>query len=187
MNVSVLSNVPNLKEESFQQISIANPNEIGVGTVFIKRHIHVPDGFEFVPAVFSKGWQVIHGMDASVVEKRLREQGWSFSFVVPAITSTAYGLRSKGILRRAVKRVLDKVEDLGMNALEIISLEVRRFAGLDWVKVVAHPRQISDSAFLHPFDSMARDPRVWEPQIFDPYRDMKRKLSLKKYPGMSGR
>lgn len=186
MNTSVVSNVP-LKEESFRQISIADSSELAVGTVFIKRHTRVPDEFEFEAAVFSKGWQVIHGMDASVIEMRLREHSWSFSFVVPAITSSAYGLRSKGILRRALKRALDKVEELGMNAMEIRSLELRKFAGLDWVKVVAHPRQVSDTVFLHPFDLLKRDPRVWEPQTFDPYRDMKRRLSLEQYPGLSGR
>jgi hypothetical protein len=187
MNVSVDSNVPQLKEEFFQEISVAEPKEITAGTVFIKRHTSMPNGFELDSRRFSRGWRVLHGMDASGIEKHLRGKGWSFSFVVPAVSVTAWGLRSKDIVRRTFERVLREVEELGLNAIEVTSLEVRRVAWLNWVKVVAHPRQISDSVFLHPFDAKKRDPRVWEPQIFDPYGDLKRKLSPKKYPGMSGR
>jgi hypothetical protein len=186
-NVPILSNVPRLKEDSFQQISIADPKEITAGTIFIKRHTPMPNGFELESKSFSRGWQVLHGMDAHAVEKHLRRNGWSFSFVTPAVIAKAWGLRSNGIVRRSLERVMRQVEELGLNAIEVTSLEVRSFAWLNWVKVAAHPRQLSDSVFLHPFDAKKRDPRVWKPEIFDPYRDLRRKLSLKKYPGMSGR
>jgi hypothetical protein len=187
MNVSVANSVRQVKEVFVRQISIADPKEITPGTVFIRRHTRLPHSFEVESKRFSRDWQVLQGVSASAVEKHLRDFGWSFSFVVPTITAGAFGRRSKSVLRRAVDRALGEVGELRLNAMEVESLKVRRLAGLDWVKVVGHPRQVSDSVFLHPFDSRKRDPRVWKPQTFDPYRDLRRKLSLEKYPGLSGR
>jgi hypothetical protein len=187
MNVSVANSVRQVKEVFVRQISIADPKEITPGTVFIRRHTLLPHSFEVESKRFSRDWQVLQGVSASAVEKHLRDHGWSFSFVAPTITAGAFGRRSKSLLRPAVDRALSEVGELGFNAMEIESLEVRRLAGLGRVKVVGHPRQVSDSVFLHPFDLKKRNPRVWEPQTFDPYRDLRRKLSLEKYPGLSGR
>jgi hypothetical protein len=186
-SLSVDSSIPRLQDVLVRQISIADREEIKPGTIFIERHTRLPLSLEVESKRFSRDWQVLHGANASAIEKHLRDIGWSFSFVVPAVTASACGASSKSRVRTAVNRALQKIRELGLNAMEVGSLEVRSLAGLIYVKLLAYPRQVSDSVFLYPFDASKRSPRLWGPQTFDPYRDLRRKLSLTKYPGMSGR
>ena len=69
--------------------------------------------------------------------------------------------RSKA-LRSALKKIVSTTEAQNFNALEIVEVTTRRFLGLHYAKVVAHPRHIKRSPFLRDLDPYHVSRNVWD-------------------------
>jgi len=64
------------------------------------------------------------------------------------VSATAFGSDLEKTTRRAVKKVLASMKLDRLNCLEIAQVVVKRFLGLLYVTVSAHPRHIQQSMFL---------------------------------------
>jgi len=78
--------------------------------------------------------------------------GWHFFFVVPEISFSALSFHPGRALRAALKKVFAGVKAQDQNALEIVEITRKRFLGLNYVRVEAHPRHIKGSPFLRDLD-----------------------------------
>ncbi len=72
--------------------------------------------------------------------------------------ATAVGSDLERTTRRAIKKVVASMELDGFNCLEIAQVAVKRFLGLPYVTVSAHPRHIQESIFLF----HAKRPAEWD-------------------------
>jgi hypothetical protein len=96
------------------------------------------------------------------LERRLREAGWHFFFVVPAITTAALAFDRSRALRKAQQHLIGKVEARNLNALQIAEVRIWRFWPLYYARIVAHPRHIRNSPFLGDLDPRRRSHRLWD-------------------------
>lgn len=100
--------------------------------------------------------------DAWWLERRLREAGWHFFFVVPAITTTALAFDRSRALHKAQQQLIRKVEARNLNALQITEVRIWRFWRLHHARIVAHPRHIRNGPFLRDLNPRRGSHRPWD-------------------------
>ena len=81
---------------------------------------------------------------------------------MPEIRRSALSSNRSKALRRALKKIVSTTEAQNFNALEIVEVTTRRFLGLHYAKVVAHPRHIKRSPFLRDIDPYHVSRNVWD-------------------------
>jgi hypothetical protein len=115
-------------------------------TILIKPETALPRGLDISLRQLLR-WNLV-GVDAWLLEQRLREAGWHFFFVVPAITTGALAFDRSRALRKAQQQLIGKVEARKLNALQISEVRIWRFWPLYYARIVAHPRHIRKSPLL---------------------------------------
>ena len=132
-------------------------NKIKTGTILIKDGALLPESLRFESGPYSKGWRLVKNLEGTGLERRIREAAWTFFFMAGAIHVTVIGSGSENTMHRAVKKVIACMNSDRLNCLEIAQVAVKRFLGLTYVTVSAHPRHIQESMFLH-----AKRPAEWD-------------------------
>ena len=127
------------------------PERITEGSVLLKKGTVLPSGWrgELSPM---GGWDLVCGDHAFVFDGKLREAGWHFFFMVPAVEASAIGLNPRKTFTDALRRVTHAVDERGLNAVEVTAIERRRWWGLHYVRLTAHPRHVRNSPFLRDLD-----------------------------------
>ena len=64
------------------------------------------------------------------------------------VNATAVGSDLEKTTRRAVKKVIAHMKSDKFNCLEIVQVAGKRFLGLPYVAVSAHPRHVQESMYL---------------------------------------
>jgi hypothetical protein len=123
-------------------------DKIKTGTILIKEGALLPESLRFESEPYSKGWRLIKDSDSRGLDRKIREAGWTFFLIAGDANVTAVGSDLEKTTRRAVKRVLASMKSDRLNCLEIGQVVVKRFLGLPYVAVSAHPRHIQESMFL---------------------------------------
>ena len=123
-------------------------DKIKTGTIFIKEGALLPESLRFESEPSSKGWRLVKDLDSRGLDRKIREAGWTFFFMAGGANVTAVGSDLEKTTRRAVKKVLASMKSDRLNCLEIAQVVVKRFLGLPYVAVSAHPRHIQESMFL---------------------------------------
>jgi len=132
-------------------------DKIKNGTILIEEGALLPESLRFESEPYSKGWRLVKDLEGSGLDRRIREAGWTFFFMAGEVNVTVVGSDSESTIRRAVKRVIARVKSGRFNCLEIAQVAVKRFLGLPYVTVSAHPRHIQESMFLF----HAKRPAEW--------------------------
>ena len=133
-------------------------DKIKTGTILIKEGAPLPESLRFESEPYSKGWRLVKDFDSRGLDRKIREAGWTFFFMAGDANATAVGSDLERTTRRAVKKVLASMKSDGLNCLEIGQVVVKRFLGLPYVAVSAHPRHIQESMFLF----HAERPAEWD-------------------------
>jgi len=123
-------------------------NKIKTGTILIEEGALLPDSLRFESEPYSKGWRLVENLDSRGLDRTIREAGWTFFYMAGGVSATAFGSDLEKTTRRAVKKVLASMKLDRLNCLEIAQVVVKRFLGLLYVTVSAHPRHIQQSMFL---------------------------------------
>jgi hypothetical protein len=144
-------------------VVIATTEDIRVGSVLIKSDARLPESPRFESKQYGP-WKLITRVDGFAVERRLSEAGWYFFFMVPGITIGSLSCSRNGAIRRGLKKVLAAIEEQSSNALEIVEITTKRFLGLHYASVVAHPRQVKNSPFVRDLDPYHVTRTVWDSQ-----------------------
>jgi hypothetical protein len=82
------------------------------------------------------------------MDRKLCEAGWTFFYMAGEVNAIVFGSDSEKTTRRAVKKVIANMKSDRINCLEISQVAAKRFLGLPYVTVSAHPRHIQESMFL---------------------------------------
>ena len=121
--------------------------KIKTGTILMERGALLPDSLQFESESYSKGWRLVKNLDGYGLDRKIRELGWTF-FYMAQIKASVFGFDREKALRRAVNRVLANLKSENFNSLEITQVNAKRFLGLPYVTVSAHPRHIQETMFL---------------------------------------
>ena len=132
-------------------------NKIKTGTILIEEGALLPESLRVESEPYSKGWKVVKDLDGDGLDRKIREAGWTFFYMAGGVNATAFGSDLEKTIRRAVRKVLASMKSDRLNCLEIAQVAVKRFLGLTYVTVSAHPRHIQESMFLH-----AKRPAEWD-------------------------
>jgi hypothetical protein len=117
-------------------------------TIVMQTGTFIPESLCVEAEPYWQTWQVIKSADGDLLERDLRKAGWNFFFLAETVQAMAWGHRGERTVRRALRRVLAKVQSLKFNCLEITGIAQKRFLGLPYVHVSAHSRHIQRSSTL---------------------------------------
>jgi hypothetical protein len=108
----------------------------------------MPDGVGVEAELFERGWKMIKYPASRRLDRNIRSAGWSFFFMAEKIAVTVYGFWGGQVSRRAVLQLLKQVKASGFNCLEITDISPKKFLGIPYVHVSAHPRHVQKGARL---------------------------------------
>jgi hypothetical protein len=141
-------------------VVIGATTDLRAGSVLINSGTRLPESVYFESKQFGS-WKILTEVDGFAVERRLSETGWHFFFMVPEIRLGAMSSNLNKALRAALKKVFSAVEVQNFNALEIVEITTKRFLGLRYVTIVAHPRHIKKSPLLRDLDPHYVPRNLW--------------------------
>jgi len=121
---------------------------IQAGTILIEEGTLMPECLRFESEPFSDGWRAVTNLDGYGLDRRTREAGWIFFYMAGEIRTSVFGLDREEAIGRAVHRLLANLKAEKFNSLEITGIAAKRFLGLPYVTVSAHPRHIQESMVL---------------------------------------
>ncbi len=122
--------------------------KINAGTILIKEGALLPDSVRFDSEPYSKGWRLVTNLRGSEMDRQLFEAGWNLFYMAEELNATAVGSHSEKTARRAVRKVIATMKSDKLNCMEITQVAAKRFLGLPYVTVSAHPRHIQESKVL---------------------------------------
>jgi hypothetical protein len=123
-------------------------DKIKTGTILIEEGTPLPESLRFESEPYSNGWRLVRNLDGYELGQKTTKAGWNFFYMAVEIKATVFGFDEEKALRRAVNRVLTKLKSEKFNCLEITQVAAKRFLGLPYMTVSAHPRHIQESVFL---------------------------------------
>ena len=132
--------------------------KVTTGTILIKEGTPLPECLRLESEPYLKGWRLVENLDSRGLDRKIREAGWTFFYMAGGVSATAFGSDLEKTTRRAIKKLIASMELDGFNCLEIAQVVARRFLGLPYVTVSAHPRHIQQSMFLF----HAERPAEWD-------------------------
>jgi len=130
---------------------IESPERITSGSVLIKAGTVLPLTLGLKLARLGD-WDLVRGDDGFAVDRKLREAGCHFFFMVPAVEASAIGLDVRDTCANALEKVTRAVSERGFNAVEVTAITRRVWLGLHYVRITAHPRHVRNSPFLRDLD-----------------------------------
>ena len=122
--------------------------KIDAGTILIKEGALLPELLRFESEPYSKGWRLVKDLRGSEMDRHLFEAGWNLFYMAEELNATAVGSDLQKTTRRAVKKVIAAIKSDQFNCVEITQVVAKRFLGLPYVTVSAHPRPIQESKVL---------------------------------------
>jgi hypothetical protein len=134
------------------------PNEVEAGTIFIKEGAPLSETLRMESEPYVSGWRLVKGLDADALGRKIQETGWTFFTLAGHTQATVLGREKQNVVRRAVQRMLTKLNSEKFNSMEITGVASKRFLGLPYVIVSARSRHIQDGVFLF----RARDVQEWD-------------------------
>jgi hypothetical protein len=129
----------------------AMADEIKTGTVLIKDGALLPEALQIESEPCVPGWRLVKSPGGYVLDRKIREAGWTFFFQAGEIKSTVFGIDGEQMARRAIERILRDPKANKFNSLEIAGVTAvgsERFPGVRFLTVAANPRHIQESLFL---------------------------------------
>ena len=122
-------------------------DNVVTGTVLVKSGISLPDTTRLELSSIN-GWSVLRGTDNTELEAHIRRSGWHLFYIVPTIVKESHGLTRRSAIEKSLSGAVTKVDEQGLNAVEIMSLDVRRVLGVYIARVMVQPRHIRRDPFI---------------------------------------
>ena len=121
---------------------------IKAGTVLFKEGTLLPDGITFDNEPYSPGWRSLEGLDGFAIDRKIPAVGWTFFFMAGESRISAMGGDGQKTVRRAIKKILARLNYETSNSLEITSVVSKTFLGIPYATVSFHSRNLQRSVFL---------------------------------------
>ena len=122
--------------------------KIKAGAILIEEGALLPECLQFESEQCSNGWRWVKNLDGYGLDRKVREAGWTFFYLVGEIRVSVFGFDVEKTTHRAIMRLLANLKSEKFNSLEITQVACKHFLGLPYVSVSAHSRHIQESMFL---------------------------------------
>ena len=124
------------------------PDTITAGKILMREGTELPGAVRLENEPYAAGWRLVKNLDGYGLGRKIHEAGWTFFCLAGDIKAITFGIDEQQMVRRAVKRILAKVETGKFNCLEITQVANRRFLGVPYASVSARSRHIQEGVFL---------------------------------------
>ena len=121
---------------------------INPGTILFKDGTFLPNTLRFESEPCATGWRLVKDLDGYGLDRKIREAGWTFFCLAGEIKTIIFGFEGQKNVRRAVKRILARMNSEKFNSLEITRVAAKHFLGVPYLSVSARSRHIQESLFL---------------------------------------
>jgi hypothetical protein len=123
-------------------------NNIQVGTILMKdgRRMIKLIGLDSEP--YTGGWNLVTPLSGFDFDQKVRASGSTFFFMAAEVKATFLGSLGVNQIRKAVKKILGKVEQLHFNSLEVTGIASKHFLGVPYTVVTAHSRHAQQGCYL---------------------------------------
>jgi hypothetical protein len=108
----------------------------------------LPESFQLESEPYLEGWKLVKNLGSSGLDRKLCEARWNLFYMAEEVSAVAVGSDLEKMTRRAVERIVVSTKSDGLNCLQIAQVTAKRFLGLSYVTVSAHPRHIQESTIL---------------------------------------
>ena len=123
-------------------------DEINAGTILIKEGTVLPESLQLESEPYLKGWRLVKNLGSSGLDRKLCEARWNLFYMAEEVSAVVVGFDLEKMTRRAIERIVASTQSDGFNCLQIAHVTAKRFLGLPYVTVSAHPRHIQESTIL---------------------------------------
>jgi len=132
------------------------PNTIQAGTKLVKQSTFLQSlGVESEP--YCETWRSLSVRDSSGLDHKVRAAGWNLFFMAGELRAVVPAWGGQNTLRRGVKRLLAQTRLQGFNCLEVSHILKKRFLGIPYVSIAAHPRHIQEGCQIQSVEQRAQD------------------------------
>src|SRR6476620_4601357 len=121
---------------------------VQVGTILIADRPRITQFLGLESEPYSVNWGVVRGLDGCALDRKIHAAGWNFFFMAAEVKVMFFGSLGTINIRNAVRRILAKVRPQSFNCLEVTEIVAKRFLGMRYTTVSAHPRHIQTSCYL---------------------------------------
>ena len=124
------------------------PPTVQVGTILIEEQPLIAKVLGLESEPYLGNWGVVKAFDSYALERKIHAAGWNFFFITAEVKVTFFGALGAKKIQNALKRILVKVRHQNFNSVEVTGIVAKRFLGVPYVTVSAHPRHIQRSCYL---------------------------------------
>jgi hypothetical protein len=121
---------------------------VQVGTILMKEWPGMTKLLNLESEPCSGEWNLLKVMDGFALDRKIHAAGWNFFFMAAEVKVMFFGSVGAEKIRKALKRILEKVKQQQFNGLEVTEIVARRFLGVPYVTVSAHSRHMQQSCYL---------------------------------------
>jgi len=132
------------------------PNQVQPGTMMVRQSVILQSlGVESEP--YCENWRLLSVWDSSGLDHKVRAAGWSLFFMAGELRAVVPAWGGQNTLRRGVKRLLAQTRLQDFNCLEVSHILRKRFLGIPYVSIAAHPRHIQEGCQIQSVEQRAQD------------------------------
>lgn len=118
------------------------------GVVLFRERTTLPEGLRCESESYAPHWRLVTGYDAYALGRAIAKEGWTLFGLVGETKSIAFGLSESKRVRKAVGRILAKLNHERFNSVEITEVIPKRFLAIPYVRILARSRHIQESTYL---------------------------------------
>jgi hypothetical protein len=122
---------------------------ISEGALLILSGTDLPSGAKVLTTSYSHEWRMVEGKDD--LDRRLHAAGWSLLFIANTLKASCLGVNDAS-LRKGINRLLKQIRALNLNSLRVTHIVSKKFIGIAYTSLIAHPCHIQQGCFLQAAD-----------------------------------
>ena len=117
------------------------PNQIQSGTIMVQQSAFL-GSLGVKSELYCQNWCSLGILESSGLDERVRTAGWNLFFMAGEMRAIVPAWGGQSTLRRGVKRLLAQTESQHFNCLELGHILRKRFLGIPYRSIAAHPRHL---------------------------------------------
>jgi len=110
--------------------------------VFVRRNTFLPETVKMNDHVALGEWNPVSRLRPVELDKELYKAGWQFFYIPPEVRASALGFNRKHALERALKKLLVKADAAKLNAVQLTSVEAKKFLSIYYASIGACLRHV---------------------------------------------
>src|SRR4051812_18285415 len=119
-------------------------DRIRAGTMLLKDGAERPEPLVINTEPCLASWSSVIVSSSAQLGRQIEAAGWTFFYMAGEIIRYGFGFTDQSCTNRAVRRLIDAVQNQSCNCLEVAKVTRGSFLGLAYTSITAHARHIQE-------------------------------------------